>query len=143
MSNDQREDLYNAGMLPNLSPRDEAEVNRLAIKQISPDIVEIYGIKYSRELFRQFGGLLPVGVDFRLVRRQDGVVAVHRLDVPLPADNYGLPSRFAIGDLVTITAKIAGVNFSDGKVRYVLPLGEGIAIVDSCDVQAAPAAGKD
>lgn len=86
MSNDQREDLYNAGMLPNLSAR--------AGGRIEPE-------------------------------------------------HTCLPSRFAIGDIVTITAKIAGVNFSDGKVRYVLPLGEGIAIVDSCDVRAAPAAGKD
>lgn len=45
--------------------------------------------------------------------------------------NDKLQSRHKIGDTVTITAKVAGIQFSDSKVRYVFDLGETLSIVDS------------
>lgn len=50
-----------------------------------------------------------------------------------------LQAQHAIGDPVTIAAKVVGINFSNSKVRYVVQIGDNAAIVDSCDV--APAAG--
>lgn len=49
--------------------------------------------------------------------------------------NTTLPSRFKIGEEVTITARVAGVQFYDGKVRYAFDLGPDLAIVDSEHVQ--------
>lgn len=82
MSNDQREDLYNAGMLPKLT---------------------------------------------------DKVVAVPVI----------LPSRHKIGDLVTITARVAGIQFVGDKVRYAFDIGPDLAIVDSDHVFPMQAVGKD
>lgn len=52
-------------------------------------------------------------------------------------------SRHKIGDLVTITAKVAGIQFSDSKVRYCFDLGPDLSIVDSEHVSPAFNTGKD
>lgn len=54
-----------------------------------------------------------------------------------------LPSRFAIGDTVTITARVAGVQFSGDKVRYAFDLGPDLSIVDSEHIQPRMEVGKD
>lgn len=62
------------------------------------------------------------------------------MDYPDGVSNQ-LESRFKIGDTVTITAKVAGIQFSDAKVRYAFDLGPDLSIVDSEYVQlAAPMA---
>jgi hypothetical protein len=48
-----------------------------------------------------------------------------------PPSFNGLESRFKIGEEVIIRAKVAGVQFSDSKVRYAFDLGEYLSIVDS------------
>jgi hypothetical protein len=47
-------------------------------------------------------------------------------------------SRHKIGDLVTITARVAAVQFSGSKVRYAFDLGPELSIVDSEHVEPAP-----
>jgi hypothetical protein len=47
------------------------------------DVLEIEGIRYAGEIFRQFGGLLPVGRYFKLTAREDGVLTVF---TPPPID---------------------------------------------------------
>lgn len=45
------------------------------------DIITIEGIKYAGSLFRDFGGLLPVGKPFRIVRREpDGTTWIENLE---------------------------------------------------------------
>lgn len=61
----------------------------------------------------------------------------------MSTESFTLPSAFAIGDTVTIAAKVAGVQFSAGKVRYVFDLGDHVSIIDSDYVRAAPTVGKD
>jgi hypothetical protein len=56
------------------------------------------------------------------------------LGQPAPRFN-GLESRFKIGEEVIIRAKVAGVQFSDSKVRYVFDLSEKLSVVDSEHVQ--------
>lgn len=51
------------------------------------------------------------------------------------SNDITLPSRHKIGDLVTITARVAGVQFAADKVRYAFDLGEKLSIVDSEHVQ--------
>lgn len=45
------------------------------------DVVTIEGMKYSADLFRQLGGLMPSGQAFRLVRREeDGTIWLEKIE---------------------------------------------------------------
>lgn len=43
------------------------------------DIFTIYGMKYSGELFRQFATEMPIGISFRIVKRENGQVTLERV----------------------------------------------------------------
>lgn len=43
------------------------------------DTLTIEGIKYSGEVFRNLGFWMPVGMKFMLVKRDNGVVTIQRL----------------------------------------------------------------
>ena len=47
---------------------------------VDGDVVTIYGIKYSGDLFRGLGLETPVGKAFRIVKREDGVVTIETVD---------------------------------------------------------------
>jgi hypothetical protein len=47
------------------------------------------------------------------------------------SNDITLPSRHNIGDLVTITARVAGIQFVGDKVRYAFDIGPDLSIVDS------------
>ena len=40
------------------------------------DAITICGVRYSGDLFRQLGGLLPIGKKFRLIDRKNGVITI-------------------------------------------------------------------
>lgn len=51
-------------------------------------------------------------------------------------DQRIMESRHKIGDEVIIRAKVAGVQFTNSKVRYAFDIGPNLSIVDSEHVQA-------
>lgn len=61
----------------------------------------------------------------------------------MSTEDITLPSRHKIGDLVTITARVAGVQFVGDKVRYAFDIGPDLSIVDSEHVQPTLEVGKD
>jgi hypothetical protein len=99
------------------------------------DVLVINGIRYSSDVFRQFGGMLPVGAEFKLMNREDGVLTIQNLSQqPAPKHN-GLESRHKIGDDVKVEGKVTAVYFHEDKVKYVIKVSEHICIeMDSCDV---------
>jgi hypothetical protein len=125
MSNDQRDCLPYAGPLPKLSAHFDTPT----------DVLTIAGIRYHGEVFRQLGGALPVGAEFKLVNREDGVLTIQNLSQqPAPKHN-GLESRHKIGDDVKVEGKVTAVYFHEDKVKYVIKVSEHICIeMDSCDV---------
>lgn len=50
---------------------------------LQSDVVEIEGIRYAGEVFRQVGSFLPIGRYFKLMQREDGVVTIY---TPPPID---------------------------------------------------------
>lgn len=42
------------------------------------DVMEIHGIEYSGEVFRQLGEFLPIDTPFKLVKREDGVLTIFK-----------------------------------------------------------------
>lgn len=65
------------------------------------------------------------------------IARVRDIQLGQPSKQGELQSRHKIGDTVTITAKVAGIQFSGSKVRYVFDLGETLSIVDSEHVEPA------
>jgi hypothetical protein len=59
------------------------------------DTVTIEGIKYAAQLFRDLGGILPVGRMFTVVERQDGVLTIQQLDSIAAAVDAGVAARMA------------------------------------------------
>jgi len=56
----------------------------LSIQRLDGDIIEIAGVRYSGDLFRFWGGGPPFSSDrlvFRIVKREDGVVTVHTIQL--------------------------------------------------------------
>jgi hypothetical protein len=49
----------------------------------------------------------------------------------MSTEDINLPARHKIGDLVTITARVAGVQFAADKVRYAFDIGPDLSVVDS------------
>lgn len=43
------------------------------------DVITIEGMRYSGDLFREFGGGLAVGEYFQLIERKDGLITIRRL----------------------------------------------------------------
>jgi hypothetical protein len=44
------------------------------------DIMEIEGIRYSGELFRQFGRVMPLHTPLKIISRHDGVLVVAQIE---------------------------------------------------------------
>lgn len=56
-------------------------MDTLKIKyDMDADVVEIEGIKYAGDVFRQLGMLMPEGQLFRLVQREHGTLYIERID---------------------------------------------------------------
>lgn len=47
------------------------------------DVLEVEGIKYHGDIFRQLSGLLPPNHPFMIVGRVDGVLTIKPYDLPL------------------------------------------------------------
>ena len=43
-------------------------------------VIEIEGIRYSIEFFKNFGGSLPLDSMFQIVARENGTITIKRLD---------------------------------------------------------------
>lgn len=61
------------------------------------DEVQIAGISYAGDLFRQFGGVMPVGSSFRLLKRENKVLTIEKIDM----------SRIRVGPM-TLNCKKCG-----------------------------------
>ena len=55
-------------------------MNRSASNLVD-DTYTIEGIRYSAELFRQLGRLIPLNEPFVIVSREDGVLVIQRYEV--------------------------------------------------------------
>lgn len=66
------------------NPREPLPSNPLRIEFLSADVVQIEGVKYTCELFRDLGLFAAVGDCFQIAKREDGTVWLR--SIPRPAD---------------------------------------------------------
>lgn len=118
MSNDQREDLHNAGMLPKLS-RHADDVLQFKYDP-QQDVLRIEGIVYGGEVFRQLGGMMPLGTTFRLAKREDGTITIKHVQEPSIDGRYINERGTEAGASVIISLASAAA-----LVKATANLGEG------------------